>query len=137
MTKDELKRRIFEAIDSRADEIIGIGERILKNPEMGFKGPESYGGSPCGLMLYVEDVDAFASRVWLRRQSDGGGNDYGWSCRRFHRLLQFTLAEVSHSRGTPPAITEHGAEENALSPRPFRPIPTAHVAVRRNYVRHM
>src|SRR5207253_1983784 len=37
MTKDELKRRIFEAIDSRADEIIGIGERILKNPEMGFK----------------------------------------------------------------------------------------------------
>jgi len=37
MTKDELKRRIFEAIDRRADEIIGIGERILKNPEMGFK----------------------------------------------------------------------------------------------------
>jgi amidohydrolase len=37
MTKDELKRRIFEAIDRRADEIIAIGERILKNPEMGFK----------------------------------------------------------------------------------------------------
>jgi amidohydrolase len=37
MTKDELKRCIFEAIDKRADEIIGIGERILKNPEMGFK----------------------------------------------------------------------------------------------------
>jgi amidohydrolase len=37
MTKDELKRRIFEAIDKRADAIIGIGERILKNPEMGFK----------------------------------------------------------------------------------------------------
>ncbi len=37
MTKDELKRRIFEAIDKRAEEIIGIGERILKNPEMGFK----------------------------------------------------------------------------------------------------
>jgi amidohydrolase len=37
MTKDELKRRIFEAIDRRADEIIDIGERILKNPEMGFK----------------------------------------------------------------------------------------------------
>jgi len=37
MTKDELKRRIFEAIDRRADEIIGIGERILKNPVMGFK----------------------------------------------------------------------------------------------------
>src|SRR3984893_11977654 len=37
MTKDELKRRIFEAIDRRADEIIGIGERILQNPEMGRK----------------------------------------------------------------------------------------------------
>jgi amidohydrolase len=37
MTKDELKRRISEAIDRRADEIIGIGERILENPEMGFK----------------------------------------------------------------------------------------------------
>jgi amidohydrolase len=37
MTKDELKQRIFEAIDRRADEIIGIGERILDNPEMGFK----------------------------------------------------------------------------------------------------
>jgi len=37
MTKDELKRRIFDAIDRRADEIIGIGERILNNPEMGFK----------------------------------------------------------------------------------------------------
>ena len=36
-TKDELKRRVFEAIDRRAEEIIGIGERIASNAEMGFK----------------------------------------------------------------------------------------------------
>ena len=37
MTKAELKRRVFEAIDRRAEEIIGIGERIASNAEMGFK----------------------------------------------------------------------------------------------------
>jgi len=37
MTKAELKRRVFEAIDRRAGEIIGIGERIASNAEMGFK----------------------------------------------------------------------------------------------------
>jgi hypothetical protein len=36
MTRDELKRRVFEAIDRRAEEIIGLGERIRKQPEMGF-----------------------------------------------------------------------------------------------------
>lgn len=36
-TKDELKRRVFEAIDRRAGEIIGIGERIASSAEMGFK----------------------------------------------------------------------------------------------------
>src|SRR4030095_3071796 len=37
MTRDELKRKVFAAIDRRAGEIIGIGERIPKQPEMGFK----------------------------------------------------------------------------------------------------
>jgi hypothetical protein len=36
-TTDELKRRSSDAIDRRADEIIGIGERILHHPELGFK----------------------------------------------------------------------------------------------------
>ena len=36
-TKDELKRRVFAAIDRRAEEIIGIGERIASSAEMGFK----------------------------------------------------------------------------------------------------
>jgi amidohydrolase len=37
MTRDDLKRRVFAAIDQRAEEIIGIGERIRANPELGFK----------------------------------------------------------------------------------------------------
>ena len=37
MTRDLLKARILEAIDRRAPEIIAIGERIRKNPELGFK----------------------------------------------------------------------------------------------------
>ena len=37
MDKDELKKRIFAAIDRRADEIIGLGEKIRSHPELGFK----------------------------------------------------------------------------------------------------
>src|SRR5438552_18102821 len=32
-------------------------------PEMNFKSPKSYGGSPVGIMLYVENVDAFVERA--------------------------------------------------------------------------
>ena len=37
MSKDELRRRVYEAIDRRAAEIIGLGERIASHAEMGFK----------------------------------------------------------------------------------------------------
>jgi amidohydrolase len=37
MTRDELKRRVWEAIDRRRDEIIGLGEQIRHHPELGFK----------------------------------------------------------------------------------------------------
>src|SRR5262249_52152805 len=37
MDRSELKQRVFEAIDGKADEIIGIGERIRRHPELGFK----------------------------------------------------------------------------------------------------
>jgi len=37
MTRSELKRQVWEAIDRRAEEIIGIGERIRTHPELGFK----------------------------------------------------------------------------------------------------
>lgn len=37
MTRDQLKARILTSIDRRASDIIAIGERIRKNPELGFK----------------------------------------------------------------------------------------------------
>jgi amidohydrolase len=37
MTRDDLKRRVHAAIDRRAGEIVGIGERIRRHPELGFK----------------------------------------------------------------------------------------------------
>src|SRR5262244_4025052 len=35
--REELRRRVYAAIDRRAEEIIGIGERIARHAEMGFK----------------------------------------------------------------------------------------------------
>jgi amidohydrolase len=37
MNRDELKRRVTEAVDRRAEEIIGLGEQIRRHPELGFK----------------------------------------------------------------------------------------------------
>ena len=37
MSKDSIKKKVVEAIDSRADEIIEIGETIWEKPELGFK----------------------------------------------------------------------------------------------------
>jgi amidohydrolase len=37
MTLTELKQRVFDAIDRRADEIVRLGERIRTHPELGFK----------------------------------------------------------------------------------------------------
>lgn len=37
IAKEELKRRVLDAIDARADEIIDVGEAIWRSPELGFK----------------------------------------------------------------------------------------------------
>ena len=37
MTRDELKHRVYQAIDQRGEEIIGLGEQIRRHPELGFK----------------------------------------------------------------------------------------------------
>src|SRR2546427_13120477 len=37
MTKDELKHRVYQAIDQRGEEIIGLGEQIRRHTELGFK----------------------------------------------------------------------------------------------------
>ena len=36
-SREELKRRASEAIDSRADELVGVARTILENPEPGFR----------------------------------------------------------------------------------------------------
>jgi PhnB protein len=42
----------------------GIGLMLAdEHPEIGFKGPLAYGGSPVMLSLYVENVDAWADRA--------------------------------------------------------------------------
>jgi amidohydrolase len=37
MTKDDLKRRVWQAIERHGEEIIGLGEQIRRHPELGFK----------------------------------------------------------------------------------------------------
>lgn len=37
MSKDSLKYRVCEAIDKKAEEIIAVGERVWRSPELGFK----------------------------------------------------------------------------------------------------
>ena len=37
MNKNELKKIVSKAIDASQDKIIEIAEKILKNPEMGYK----------------------------------------------------------------------------------------------------
>jgi amidohydrolase len=37
MTRDELKQRVWSAIDRRADDIVRVGETIRSHPELGFK----------------------------------------------------------------------------------------------------
>jgi PhnB protein len=34
-----------------------------ENPQMGARGPKSFGGSPISILLYVEDCDAFFARA--------------------------------------------------------------------------
>jgi amidohydrolase len=37
MTRDELKRLVWDAIERRGEEIVGLGEQIRRHPELGFK----------------------------------------------------------------------------------------------------
>jgi len=36
LSKEELKRQVFDEIDARADEIVNLAKTILENPEPGF-----------------------------------------------------------------------------------------------------
>ena len=45
---------------------IRIGDSVImmadEHPEMGYRGPMSYGGTPVSIMVYVEDVDAVSEK---------------------------------------------------------------------------
>ena len=45
---------------------IRIGDSVImmadEHPEMGYRGPKSYGGTPVSIMVYVEDVDAVSEK---------------------------------------------------------------------------
>jgi len=47
--------RVMHAEMRLADSVFMLGE---ESPEMGARGPKSYGGSPVTLYVYVEDVDS-------------------------------------------------------------------------------
>ena len=46
---------------------IKIGKSVVmladEHPDMGYKGPKAYGGTPVGMMFYVEDVDSTFARA--------------------------------------------------------------------------
>ena len=48
-----------------AEMLIGDSHIMLADefPDMGYRGPEALGGSPIGLMLYIENVDSVVERA--------------------------------------------------------------------------
>ncbi|HET9528494.1 MAG TPA: VOC family protein [Pyrinomonadaceae bacterium] len=66
----ELFRMEHEGKIGHAEMKIGDSPFMLsdEHPEMGYKGPKSIGGSPVGLMIYVDDCDAI-----FKQAIDAGG----------------------------------------------------------------
>lgn len=65
---------------------IKIGDSIIflseEHPDMGCRGPQSLGGTPVGLFLYVEDVDHIFNRaVSAGAKADGPVTDMFWGDR--------------------------------------------------------
>ena len=61
----ELFRMEHEGKVGHAEIKIGDSNIMLadENAEMGYKGPEAYGGTPVSLMIYLEDVDTVYSQA--------------------------------------------------------------------------
>jgi PhnB protein len=71
----EFYRSVFGAVEAMrlagpnglAHAEIRLGGSVVmladESPEMGFRGPKSFGGTPVSLMLYVDDVDAVFQRA--------------------------------------------------------------------------
>lgn len=62
---DEIMRIEHNGVIGHAEIQIGTSRIMLadESPQMGARSPQTLGGSPVSLMLYVEDVDSFVERA--------------------------------------------------------------------------
>jgi PhnB protein len=71
---------------------IRIGNSVImlsdEHPSMGHRGPRSLGGSPVGIMLYVEDVDSV-----FKRAIDAGGKSQRAVADQFYGDRSGTLED--------------------------------------------
>lgn len=122
----ELYKKAFDAkelfrMDAPGGKIghaeIQIGNsRIMladEHPEMGAKSPQSFGGSPVSLMLYVEDVDAWAKQATacgmktLRPVQD---QFYGDRSGTFEDPFGYSWTLATHTEDLTPAEMEARAK---------------------------
>jgi PhnB protein len=85
---------------------IMVGE---ESPDMGFRGPLTLGGSGSGILLYVEDVDA-----WFKRAVDAGGKVFRPVADQFYGDRTGTFTDpYGHVWTIATHIEEVSAEEMA------------------------
>jgi amidohydrolase len=110
MTRQELKKRVYEAIDRRGEEIIGLGEQIRRHPELGFKEVKT--------ARLVEDTFTkmgLAPRAGLAltgvRADAGGGAGDGPTFALLGELDALVVA--GHPDGDPQTGAAHACGHNA------------------------
>jgi len=110
MTRQELKARLLEAVDRRASEIIAIGERIRRHPELGFKEAKT-------AKLVAETLQGlgFAPRTGLAftgvRAEAAGGQGPGPTFALLGELD--ALAVAGHPEADPETGAAHACGHNA------------------------
>jgi PhnB protein len=65
LAKETVRMQNPDGKIGHAEVMIGTGHVMLADasPEMGYRGPEAFGGSPVSLCIYVEDVDKVVARA--------------------------------------------------------------------------
>src|SRR3989442_866728 len=93
MTKDELKRRVWEAVDRRREEIIRLGEQIPRHAELGFQEVKT---APL--------VEGYGDIEWRVRQARAGKLEFLGGKPELMRLGHFDdvdLAMMIHATSRP------------------------------------
>src|SRR2546428_635425 len=110
MTKNELKERVYAAIDRRAEEIVGLGERIRRHPELGCREvkPARRAEEPsAGLGLKPK---AGLALTGVRAEAPGRGGD-GPTFALLGELDGLVVA--GHPEGDPTTGAAHACGHNA------------------------